>query len=158
MFGSARSEKSKANAETPVRERALGLLMRREHSTVEMQRKLQQRGYKSTEIDACLAALQQEGILSDRRYTEAYMNSRMNRGYGPMRILAELGERGISSSMAHEFLNQETLDWSAVLMRQYNKKFSLIPIADHQDKTKRIAYLQARGFRLDLIFEVLGKG
>ncbi|MBI3188172.1 MAG: regulatory protein RecX [Gammaproteobacteria bacterium] len=149
------AEKKSADKTPPVKDRALGLLARREHSAVELKRKLQQKGYNSSDIDTELLQLQRDGSLSDRRFTEAYVNMRMNRGYGPMRILAELRDRGIPAELANEYLNQELLDWHAVLSRQYTKKYAGIPIADHQDKSKRIAYLQARGFRLDLIFEVL---
>lgn len=149
------AEKKSADNTTPVKDRALGLLARREHSAVELKRKLQQKGYNSSDIDAELSQLQQDGSLSDRRFTEAYVNMRMNRGYGPMRILAELRDRGIPAELANEYLNQETLDWYAVLNRQYIKKYAGVPITDHLDKSKRIAYLQARGFRLDLIFDLL---
>ena len=138
-----------------IKDRALGLLARREHSATELKRKLQQKGYASAAIDAGLSPLLLDGSVSDRRFTEAYVNMRMNRGYGPMRILAELRERGIPAELAHEYLNQETLDWYAVLNRQYLKKYAGAPVTDHQDKSKRIAYLQARGFRLDLIFDVI---
>jgi regulatory protein len=141
----------------PVKDRALGLLARREHSAAELKRKLQQKGYASADIDVGVSQLLLDGSVSDRRFTEAYVNMRMNRGYGPMRIMAELRERGIAAELANEYLNQETLDWYAVLNRQYIKKYAGAPITDHQDKSKRIAYLQARGFRLDLIFDVLGK-
>ena len=139
----------------PVKDRALGLLARREHSAAELKRKLRQKGYASADIDAGLSPLLLDGSVSDRRFTEAYVNMRMNRGYGPMRILAELRERGIPAELAHEYLNQETLDWYVVLNRQYIKKYADAPVTDHQDKSKRIAYLQARGFRLDLIFDVI---
>jgi regulatory protein len=85
------------------------------------------------------------------------VNMRKNRGYGPMRILAELRDRGIPVELANEFLNQETLDWYAVLSRQYTKKYGATPITDQQDKSKRVAYLQARGFRLDSIFDVINQ-
>ncbi len=139
----------------PVKDRALGLLARREHSAAELKRKLRQKGYASADIDAGLSPLLLDGSVSDRRFTEAYVNMRMNRGYGPMRILAELRERGIPAELAHEYLNQETLDWYTVLNRQYLKKYAGALVTDHQDKSKRIAYLQARGFRLNLIFDVI---
>ena len=157
---SAGSAKNAADKTIPVKtisvkNRALGLLARREHSATELKRKLQQKGYASADIDTGLSPLLLDGSVSDRRFTEAYVNMRMNRGYGPMRILAELRERGIPAELAHEYLNQETLDWYTVLNRQYLKKYAGAPVTDHQDKSKRIAYLQARGFRLDLIFDVI---
>ena len=149
--------KNKSVSTLSTKGRALGLLARREHSKAELARKLRQKGCAVDEIETGLQQLQADGYLSDRRFTEAYVNMRMNRGYGPMRILAELREKGVAGELANEFLNHETLDWFAVLQRQYNKKFGEVAVTDRQDKAKRIAYLQARGFRLDLIFDVLGK-
>ncbi|HEX5636173.1 MAG TPA: regulatory protein RecX, partial [Gammaproteobacteria bacterium] len=99
------AEKKSADKTPPVKDRALGLLARREHSAVELKRKLQQKGYNSSDIDTELSQLQRDGSLSDRRFTEAYVNMRMNRGYGPMRILAELRDRGIPAELANEYLN-----------------------------------------------------
>ena len=152
------SEKKSADKIIPVKDRALGLLARREHSAAELKRKLQQKGYTSAvEVDNCLLRLQAEGSLSDHRFTEAYVHMRMSRGYGPMRIMAELREKGITGDLIAECLSQDASDWQIVLRHQYDKKYSGRPIEDYRDKAKRVGYLQARGFKLDWILSLLGE-
>lgn len=150
------AEKKSADKTIPVKDRALGLLARREHSATELKRKLQLKGYAAADIDVGVSQLLQDGSLSDRRFTEAYVNMRMNRGYGPVRIMAELRDRGINADLADEYLNQDVCDWPAILRKHYNKKYAGHPITDYHEKSRRIGYLQARGFKLDWIFNLLG--
>lgn len=152
-----RPAKAKSKHALTTKERALGLLARREHSAAELKRKLLQKGCAADEIVSGLSELQAEGALSDRRFTEAYVHMRRNRGYGPLRIMAELREKGISADLADEYLNHEEHEWQSVLHQQYTRKYGNQPPADYQDKSKRIGYLQARGFKLDLIFDLIGK-
>ena len=137
-----------------TKERALGLLARREHSAAELKRKLLQKGCATDEIVSGLSELQAEGALSDKRFTEAYVHMRKNKGYGPLRIMAELREKGIGADLADEYLHQDVQDWQSVLRQQYQKKFAGNPLTDYHDKSKRIGYLQARGFKLEWIFDL----
>lgn len=157
MSTGAGSGKKESVTTRSAKDVALGLLARREHSTSELKRKLQQKGCASEEIASGLSQLQTEGILSDRRFTEAYVHMRMNKGYGPLRILSELREKGISADLANEYLNKTEYDWQSVLNQHYQKKFGSHAPADYREKSKRIGYLHARGFKLDLIFDLIGK-
>ena len=130
------------------------MLARREHSAFEIRRKLQQKAIDAPEIDAALARLQQEGLLSDRRYAESYINQRMSKGYGPRRIALELKERGVAESDYAAYLYSGDLDWRAVLEAVHHKKYRSAPCADYQERAKRIRYLQYRGFALDNILEL----
>ena len=131
------------------------MLARREHSAFEIRRKLQQRAIDEPEIDEALARLQQEGLLSDRRYAESYINQRMNKGYGPLRIALELRERGVAESDYAPYLDAGDLDWRAALEAVHDKKYRGAPCADYRERAKRIRYLQYRGFVLDKIHELL---
>ena len=133
---------------------AVRMLARREHSAFEIRRKLQQRAIDAPEIDEALARLQQEGLLSDRRYAESYINQRMSKGYGPLRIALELKERGVAESDYAAYLYSGDLDWRAVLEAVHHKKYRSAPCADYQERAKRIRYLQYRGFALDNILEL----
>ena len=108
-----------------------------------------------SDIDAAVDRLLQDGLLSDQRYAESYINMRMGKGYGPLRIALELKERGVAESDYGHYLYAADKDWHAVLKAAYDKKYAGEPYADYQEKAKRIRYLQYRGFALDSIHELL---
>ena len=58
------------------------MLARREHSAFEVRRKLKQKDLPESEIEEAVERLQQEGLLSDRRFAEAYIHMRAGKGYG----------------------------------------------------------------------------
>ncbi len=58
------------------------LLARREHSNLELTRKLDKRGFDLAEIGRVLRALSDEGLLSDRRYAEAFARAAYRGGWG----------------------------------------------------------------------------
>ena len=73
--------------QTPV-QRALGLLVRREHSRKELTRKLAAKGLESEDVTAAVERLAAEGWQDDTRFAESLVRSRAGNGYGPLRIRA----------------------------------------------------------------------
>lgn len=139
---------------------AVGLLARREHSASELQRKLRQKGCAADDIKTSLECLQEQGLLSDQRFVESYVNMRKNRGYGPLRILAELQEKGVSAELAETMVYHPDNDWLQVLQHVYAIKYPAIkypgkPAVNYQERGKRIASLQNRGFPLELVMALL---
>jgi len=129
---------------------SVGLLARREHSARELTGKLRFRGFETTVIDSVLERLAMERLQSDERFTEAYLRQRSDKGYGPQRIAAELGERGIDDSLISAALRQaETegeIDWFERAEAVYARKFGNRPIADIKERAKRLRFMQYRGF------------
>jgi len=104
----------------PAYQRGLGLLVRREHSALEIRRKLRDKGVEAEEADAALEALQRQGFQDDRRYAEALVRSRALAGQGPVRIRAELRTNGVPAAdidAAFEAAEAGGLDWTAVALR-----------------------------------------
>ena len=69
---------------------ALDLLARREHARVELEQKLQKKGFPESRIHQALQQLTEKGFQSDERYIEDFVRSRVYKGNGPLRILQEL--------------------------------------------------------------------
>ncbi len=137
-----------------INEVAIAALSRREHSTLEMRRKLKQKSFEEDEIDICIEKLIHNNLLSEERFTESYINMRKRRGYGPGRIAQELRERGIGDEYFVDFLDRNNPDWQDVMRRQYCKKYGSELAADYAEKVKRAKHLQSRGFPLDWIFKL----
>jgi len=88
--------KRRVQEQTPV-QRALGLLVRREHSRKELTRKLQARGIENEAAEAAVSKLAEAGWQDDTRFAENLVRIRANTGYGPIHIRAELGTHGLDS-------------------------------------------------------------
>lgn len=135
---------------------AVGLLARREHSRVELRRKLDARGYAAEHIEAVLNGLEAKRLQSDDRFVEVYVRSRGQRGYGPQRIRAELRERGIDDSQIEHALTQSECDWQALLREAWEKKFKGQAPVDVRERARHTRFLQQRGYTSDAIRRLLG--
>ncbi|PSD48837.1 recombination regulator RecX, partial [Stenotrophomonas maltophilia] len=89
--------KRRPREQTPV-QRALGLLVRREHSRKELTRKLTARGIEDDAAQAAVAKLTEAGWQDDTRFAENLVRMRANTGYGPIHVRAELGTHGLDSA------------------------------------------------------------
>lgn len=139
--------------ETPqaIRRTALDLLARREHSRLEMVRKLKLRGASAAQCEAVMDQLQEDGLLSDERFCEAYVHARVQRGYGPQRLAEELRERGVDDNLVSAVLGLDW-DWSARADAAFAKRFPEGPAQDLRERAKQLAFMRYRGFadfRLD---------
>ena len=89
----------------------MDLLARREHSERELQAKLAARGFAPEAVGEVLADLKSAGMQDDARFAEAYARSRVAKGYGPLRISRELGERGLGDELVRQVFTAMDLDW-----------------------------------------------
>ncbi len=137
-----------------ITEVAISALARREHSSLEMQRKLKQKGFPETDVDACISTLIENNLLSDERFTESYINMRRQRGFGPVRIAHELKERGIGEALYSEYLDRNNPEWLQSMRQQYAKKYGDRPAEDYAERAKRAKFLQSRGFPLEWVFKL----
>jgi regulatory protein len=135
---------------------ALRLLARREHSEVELRHKLRARHYSDSAVESVVARLVAAGLLSDQRFAEAYSRHRFERGYGPLRIRAELNERGIGADLAEAILAHFSRSWVESAQWQRNKRFGPRPAADIRNRAKEMRFLRRRGFTFEQIQAVVG--
>jgi regulatory protein len=144
--------KNPLKTEHDVREVALGLLARREHSKRELIIKLRARGGPEKIITQVVDQLAAEGMQSDARFAETFVRSRVDRGRGPLRIRAELIERGLEDDLIAEALLQYDDWWRDLALEAYNKRYGEnTPLGDIEERSKRSMFLQRRGFTADQI-------
>jgi len=124
----------------------MDLLARREHSYQELHRKLVARFEAPDLIRIELDRLREERLQSDVRFAEAYIHSRAQRLYGPLRIRIELRERGIADSIIANAMQHSDVDWQANLLTLVRNKFGGAAPADLKEKARRLRFLQYRGF------------
>ncbi len=138
-----------------LREAALRLLARREHSYLELVHKLTRRGWPEAEVEALVDELAGENLQSDERFAESYVRSRVARHYGPIRIRAELGERGIDRVLAERILREQEVDWFGLAADWYQRRYGTQPAAeDLRERSRRQQALARRGFAHEHVREL----
>lgn len=128
-----------------LRQQALNLLARREHTRVELKTKLSKKTEDLAELDLLLDKLTQQGLLSEQRFVTSFIRQRVNRGYGSLRIAAELRERGIPDHFIKDSFENESVDWQIQIQQVWQKRFGERP-NDLKEKAKQARFLQYRGF------------
>lgn len=129
-----------------ARKKALDILARREHATKEIRDKLVGKGMPPKLVDDTLRKLSLEGLLSDRRFVEAFLQSRKNRGYGPLRIQAELKQRGIEDELIAGYIDPGDEQWADSLRVVWRKRFGDHIPANIKERARQTRFLQYRGF------------
>ena len=139
-----------------IRFAAMNLLARREHSLRELREKLLRRFATGDLVEQALQRLVDENLQSDERYAQSYLRQRCSRGYGPLRIRQEMRERGVSDTLIKLALEVENPDWMALAAQAYYKKFGQGKILDLKEKSRRVRFLQYRGFTSEDFQHLLG--
>jgi len=134
-----------ANQRSKCYSAALKMLMRREHSKLELFQKLELKDYDDDIINSTISKLAEQNYQSDNRFAEAFIVMRFNQGKGPIKIASELKMRGISSYDLSDF------DWFKSAKEIRKKKFGDSSSIDFKEQAKQKRFLQSRGFSLDQI-------
>lgn len=96
----------------------------REHSRLELRRKLFQKGHDADVIDAVLERLADDGSLSEERFVESFVRSRIGRGDGPIKIRLGLAERGVADRLAADALDESDNRWLERAEALVERRFS----------------------------------
>jgi regulatory protein len=102
---------------------ALRRLTQREYGEEELRRKLLACVNSPSDVEAVIAQMKQAGHLSDERFVEEYIQSRVRRGFGPIRICAELNEKGIRREALENVLAIWHSSWLTLAKRALEKKY-----------------------------------
>lgn len=144
-----------------VRERALGLLARREHTVRELGEKLASRGEAEEEvIRAVVEELARKDLVSDARYARAYaLDAVRMKPRARRRIVGELVHRGVPAANAARAVDlafvEEEVDDLALAHRLAEAYLPRVADQDGETRWRRVAtYLQRRGFDNELIYDV----
>lgn len=133
---------------TPA-QRALGLLVRREHSRQELDRKLRAKGVPDDEAAAAVRKMSEAGWQDDARFAVSLARARANSGYGPLRIRAELGTHGLEAGAiegAFDALAEAGEDdWLANARSLVGRRFGEAEL-DARQQRKAADLLLRRGF------------
>jgi regulatory protein len=139
-----------------IRDRALGFLATREHSRVQLSRKLAKRGFDARVVDAVLDDLAAARLVDDARYARTWIESRLRRHpEGRAALSAGLARAGVSREIADRCLSELLDENSAILedaVAAAAEKIQRSRVLDPSDLRRKLA---ARGFAYGLIRKYL---
>lgn len=134
----------------PLRRSAMDSLARREHSYVELQRKLRLKypDAPHDEIDLQLGRLRDQGLQSDARFVESYVRYRKSRGFAYLHIRSDLLGRGVSESLIERNLFEDDDDWLPMAEALVKKRLQGEADLSFGSKLhlKLLRFLESRGF------------
>ena len=139
--------------EPSLRERALRLLARREHSRAELAKKLQVHSRPGDDLEALLDDLSRRKLLSDERYAESRAHA-LSRKFGAARIAHELRARGLDKDLADKASKAARATELERAREVWRRKFRSAP-KTREERARQMRFLQSRGFSFDAIRAVV---
>lgn len=139
-----------AKIKLEIEQALVRLLASREHSQAELRRKLEGR-FPDDALGAVLDALAVRGLQSDERFTEQYVAMRTRKGYGPLRIRAELRDKGVATELIESWLDPRDPAWPRHMREVAAQKFGSEPANDRKEMARRGRFLEYRGFPAEMI-------
>ena len=136
-----------------LRARALRLLARREHSRLELQRKLALHAEDADELERLLDDLTQRGWLAEARVAEQLIHARRGR-FGSGRIRQELLAKGVAEEVVASVLPQLKESDLEAARSVWRRKFGKPP-RSAADRARQVRFMQGRGFALETILKVM---
>jgi regulatory protein len=136
-----------------LRERALRLLARREHSRAELGRKLAAHVEPEDDLEALLEDLSRRKLVSDERYAESRSHA-LSRKFGAARIVQELRAKGLDKGLAEGAAAAARTTEVERARAVWLRKFRAAPVT-REERARQMRFLQSRGFSFDAIRAVI---
>ncbi len=127
-----------------LKARALRYLSMREHSRLELSRKLARHAQEGDDIAALLDFLEKNNWLSQARFSESLVHRRAAR-FGNSRIVAELQSHGVNGEALQEIKAGLGDSESARACEVWQRKFGAVA-QDVAERSRQMRFLMQRGF------------
>ena len=134
--------------------RALRLLSQREHSRLELERKLAEHETEPGQLAKALDELQARGFISEERVVESVVHRRAAK-LGTARLKQELNAKGLSGEIVSEALEQLRGTELERAREVWARKFGE-PATEPKEKARQIRFLVSRGFAAEVVRKIVG--
>ncbi len=146
----------RAGAGLSLKGRALRLMAQREHSRLELSRKLAPHADSPEHLVETLDELERGGFLSQQRFAESLAHRRAER-FGLRRIEQELGSHRLEAAVAGPVLQRLRGTERERALAAWRKRFGE-PAADATGRARQQRFLAQRGFTAEAIGWVIRHG
>jgi regulatory protein len=134
--------------------RALRLLSQREHSRVELERKLAAHEEEPGSLARALDELEAKGFISEERVVESVVHRRASK-LGAARVQQELAAKGLSAESMSLALEQLRVTEFERARDVWSRKFGE-SATDPKERAKQMRFLLSRGFAAEVVRKVTG--
>jgi len=140
---------------------ALRWLERRSRSRADLERRLKNKGYKTDVVDRVLQRLTELGLIDDVCHAQLLLDSLLKRNLGYYGLVERLRRDGIAAELARQLVSERLAEdveaqHARQLIDRLAGKWESLPA--RQRYRKMYDYLRRRGFRDDVISDVLAAG
>ena len=152
--GEEKPKAKRANGfQISLKGRALRLLSQREHSRLELERKLKSFEETPGELAEALDFLQAKDFINEQRVVESVVNSR-SRKLGASRVRQELQAKGLPAQAIAEAVQAMRSTELERAREVWRKKFGEPPV-DPAARVKQVRFLISRGFAAEVVKRVV---
>ncbi len=141
-------------AQPSLKGRALRLLSSREHSRVELERKLSRFEEEEGTLAKALDELQAKGFINEARVIESVLHRRGSK-LGAARIRQELQGKGLDPDAVKEAVAGLQGTERERAHDVWRRKFGAAPV-DAKEAARQVRFLASRGFATDAIRRAVG--
>ncbi len=137
--------------------RALRLLSQREHSRLELERKLAEHAASPEELARVLDELEARGFISQARVIESVLH-RCSPRFGAARIRQELAGKGLDAEAVSQALAGLKASEAERAHEVWQRKFGGQAPTDPKERARQARFLLARGFAAEVVRRVVADG
>lgn len=154
MSGPQKPAGAKPAFQVSLKGRALRLLGQREHTRLELERKLARYEEEPGTLAQALDELQAKGYLDEQRAAESLVHRRAGR-LGAAGLRQEMQDRGLARELIEQAL-AGLKDSELTRAREvWRRRFEALPI-DAQERARQTRFLLTRGFSAEVVRRVMG--
>jgi len=139
---------------------AARLLARREYCTFEIRQKLITRKVDAEVISFVIEKLKTDAYLSDQRFAEMYLRSRLDKGEAPWLAAKRTQQKGADEASVQAALDELTADYDAVEVVRgllQGRDPAGFRFEDERVWQRQARFLQNKGFATDIILRLLNE-
>ncbi len=153
--------KSETNGFDQIWKIALGLLARRGHTAVELERKLLYRGFEKSAVQKVIVKCRRLQFIDDKISGRLYLVELIRKGYGPHRIRHKMSQKGLQKDLIDELFLEQEIDENEKSMceKVLTKKIKTVSAQKDPEKLKTLLYrfLVSRGFSKMVVIDLIKK-
>ncbi|MFN4359660.1 MAG: recombination regulator RecX [Hylemonella sp.] len=154
MSGQQKPAGAKPAFQVSLKGRALRLLGQREHTRLELERKLGRYEEEPGTLAQALDELQAKGYLNEQRAAESLLHRRAGQ-YGAMRLRQEMQDKGLARELIDQTLAGLKDTELSRAREVWRRRFDGLP-ETAQERARQTRFLLARGFSGEVVRRALG--
>lgn len=138
-----------------IKARIEALIVKRDYSTAELQKKLMLDGYQKNVRDPAVQRAVEVGLINDSRFADVYIRSKISQGWGPLKIKTEISKKGIEVETLPEWPDAYFSD-----VDEFEVAYSLAQrkhLSGKNDYEKLVRFLATKGYSFSIASSVAKK-